>query len=68
MIVPMTEQDRVRADVRAVLLARLRAEPVTNIGRWSRDELYGAGVRWSRWTRTFSLNRSQQRHRDESDG
>jgi prevent-host-death family protein len=39
-IVPVTEHDRASEGARAALLARLRAEPVTNIGRWSRDELY----------------------------
>lgn len=39
-IVPVTEQDRTSEGAHAALLARLRAEPVTNIGRWSRDDLY----------------------------
>jgi prevent-host-death family protein len=39
-IVPVTEHDRTSEGARAVLLDRLRAEPVTNIGRWTRDELY----------------------------
>jgi prevent-host-death family protein len=39
-IVPVTEHDRTSAGARAALLDRLRAEPVTNIGRWTRDELY----------------------------
>lgn len=28
------------ADPRARLLKRLRSQPITNIGRWKRDELY----------------------------
>jgi prevent-host-death family protein len=39
-IVPVTEHDRTSEGARAALLARLRAEPVANIGRWTRDELY----------------------------
>jgi prevent-host-death family protein len=39
-IVPVTEHDRTSEGTRAALLDRLRAEPVTNIGRWTRDELY----------------------------
>jgi prevent-host-death family protein len=39
-IVPVTEQDRASEGAHAALLARLRAEPVTNIGRWRREDLY----------------------------
>jgi prevent-host-death family protein len=39
-IVPVTEHERTSEGARAALLARLRAEPVTSIGRWTRDELY----------------------------
>ena len=39
-IVPVTEQDRTSDGARAALLARLHAEPVVNVGRWTRDELY----------------------------
>jgi prevent-host-death family protein len=39
-IVPVSERDRISEGARAVLLVRLRAEPVMNIGRWNRDELY----------------------------
>ena len=39
-IVPVTENDRTSEGARTALLDRLRAEPVTNIGRWTRDELY----------------------------
>ena len=28
------------AGARSALLSRLRSQPVTNIGRWKRDELY----------------------------
>ena len=38
-IEPVTE-DRSAARARTSLLGRLRAEPVANIGRWKRDELY----------------------------
>ncbi len=39
-IVPISQHDRASEGARAALLDRLRAEPVTSIGRWTRDELY----------------------------
>ena len=40
-IVPLSERDeRTTEGARAALLARLRSEPVANIGRWTRVELY----------------------------
>lgn len=39
-IVPIAEGDPVAERARSALLARLRAERVTNVGRWTRDELY----------------------------
>jgi prevent-host-death family protein len=39
-IIPVANHDEVAAGARAVLLARLRAEPVVEIGRWTRAELY----------------------------
>jgi len=39
-IVPVGREDRTAAAARAALLARLGAEPVVDIGRWTRDELY----------------------------
>ena len=40
-IVPFSEHDdRAAEGARAALLARLRAEPVVNVGRWMRHELY----------------------------
>lgn len=40
-IVPIGEEDdRIMAGARAALLCRLRAEPVVDVGRWTRDELY----------------------------
>ena len=39
-IVPCTEADDGRDAARAALLERLGSQPVTNIGHWSRDELY----------------------------
>ena len=40
-IVPLGERDdRTAEGARAALLARLRAEPVVNVGRWMRHELY----------------------------
>ena len=39
-IVPFITEDRVADAARTTLLTRLRAQPVVNIGRWTRDELY----------------------------
>lgn len=39
-IVPVTEFDAVASSAWNALLTRLRSQPVTDIGRWTRDELY----------------------------
>jgi prevent-host-death family protein len=39
-IVPIGEHDRTADGARLALLERLRAEPVVDVGRWTRDELY----------------------------
>jgi prevent-host-death family protein len=39
-IVPAEKNNGVTRGARAVLLRRLRSEPVVTIGRWSRAELY----------------------------
>lgn len=39
-IVPVETSGGVTRGARAALLKRLAAEPVLNIGRWGRDELY----------------------------
>lgn len=39
-IVPITPHDKVRATAKEALLAHLDAQPVANIGKWTRDELY----------------------------
>ena len=39
-IIPFTTEDRVRAAAKKILMARLREQPVMNIGPWTRDELY----------------------------
>jgi prevent-host-death family protein len=39
-IVPCDAAEGARNEARERLLARLAARPVTDIGRWSRDELY----------------------------
>jgi prevent-host-death family protein len=39
-IAPVGERSRFAEKARTVLLARLRAEPTVEIGRWTRDELY----------------------------
>jgi prevent-host-death family protein len=36
-----TASDRARAAARRTLLARLASQPVVDVGRWTRDELYG---------------------------
>lgn len=39
-LAPADAELRARAQARAALLTRLKAQPTTDIGRWSRDELY----------------------------
>jgi len=39
-IVPIKKDDKVTSAARAVLFARLRSQPVLNVGPWTRDELY----------------------------
>jgi prevent-host-death family protein len=39
-LVPVGKQNELASSARAALLARLRAEPVAEIGRWRRDDLY----------------------------
>jgi prevent-host-death family protein len=39
-IIPAGADDEVMAKARTVLLARLRAQPVVDIGPWTREELY----------------------------
>jgi prevent-host-death family protein len=39
-IVPFGKHAEVTAGARSALLVRLRAEPVVEIDRWTRDELY----------------------------
>jgi prevent-host-death family protein len=39
-IIPFTSEDGVRAAAKKRLLARLREQPVMNIGKWTREELY----------------------------
>jgi prevent-host-death family protein len=39
-IVPIDRADRPVSDARAALLSRLQAQPVVEVGRWTRDELY----------------------------
>jgi prevent-host-death family protein len=40
-LVPVDARGGRAATARTGLLARLRSQPVTSIGRWTRDELYG---------------------------
>lgn len=42
-IAPVAEHGRIAEKARSVLLARLRAERPSRIGRWTRDELYERG-------------------------
>ena len=39
-IVPIAETDAVASNAWSALLERLRSQPVVDIGRWTRDELY----------------------------
>jgi prevent-host-death family protein len=39
-IVPYQTDNEMSRQARSTLLARLRAEPVMNAGRWTREELY----------------------------
>jgi antitoxin (DNA-binding transcriptional repressor) of toxin-antitoxin stability system len=39
-IAPVNSDTQQREAAKAILLKRLRAWPVINIGRWTRDELY----------------------------
>jgi prevent-host-death family protein len=39
-IVPVSESDAVASSAWTTLLARLRSQPVVDIGRWTREELY----------------------------
>ena len=39
-LVPVAQDDRHAQGARRALLARLHAEPIVEIGRWTRDELY----------------------------
>ena len=39
-LVPVDEEAIAREQARERLFARLRSQPVRNIGRWTRDELY----------------------------
>jgi len=43
-LVPVEEGDQVSTRARRVLLDRLQAQPVTDIGAWKRDELYEDGA------------------------
>ena len=39
-ITPVSREDRLPEEARRALLARLESQPVTEIGSWTRDELY----------------------------
>jgi len=39
-IIPFAESERIAEGARSALFARLRTERVSNVGRWTRDELY----------------------------
>jgi prevent-host-death family protein len=40
-ITPVVEDERAAEGARSALFARLRTQRAVNIGRWTRDELYG---------------------------
>ncbi len=39
-LIPAGRHDGVATSARAMLLSRLESQPVTDAGRWTRDELY----------------------------
>jgi prevent-host-death family protein len=39
-IIPAGKHDDVASSARSTLLSRLEKQPVINVGRWTRDELY----------------------------
>jgi prevent-host-death family protein len=39
-LIPAGKHDNVSSSARSVLLSRLERQPVVNVGRWTRDELY----------------------------
>ena len=39
-IVPITDDDQTMHEARKALLFRLRVQPVVDVGRWTRDQLY----------------------------
>lgn len=39
-IVPITDDDQTTRGAREALLSRLKAQPVADVARWTRDELY----------------------------
>jgi prevent-host-death family protein len=39
-IIPLADRDPVASRAKEALLARLEAEPIVDVGRWTRDELY----------------------------
>lgn len=42
-IVPASKHEGLASGARAALLSRLEQQPVVNVGRWARDELYENG-------------------------
>lgn len=40
-IIPADRHETVVTGARKALLSRLEREPIVNVGRWTRDELYG---------------------------
>jgi antitoxin (DNA-binding transcriptional repressor) of toxin-antitoxin stability system len=39
-LIPAGKHDDVASSARSTLLSRLERQPVINVGRWKRDELY----------------------------
>ncbi len=39
-ILPLVEEDKITGAAREILFSRLHSQPVRNVGRWTRDELY----------------------------
>jgi prevent-host-death family protein len=42
-LVPIEGEDEIAAGALTILLTRLRAQPIRDIGRWTREELYEEG-------------------------
>ena len=58
-IVPIGKHDKVVSAARKILFDRLRSQPVRNVGRWTREELYKDDRLEWHWTPTSWLMRKE---------